>query len=151
MTGWGVQEARCWPRLSHCVPHSSIAVRAMVVGLCCQFYHYRFYQFGPDDSVIGLVSLVPITYRRGSQGTPLKPSKAQRDYGGSCPGAGLSLSPEAGLRWFPPYIHIYIYIYIYVYIYIYIYIYLYIYIYIYIYLYTCIYKCIYIYIDMIDR
>ena len=29
------------------------------VRLCYQFYHYRFYQFGPDSSVIGLISFVP--------------------------------------------------------------------------------------------
>jgi hypothetical protein len=43
-------------------------------GLCYQFYHYRFYQFGPDNSVIGLISFVPMTYQRGSQGQPLKPA-----------------------------------------------------------------------------
>jgi len=48
------------------------------LGLCYQFYHCRFYQFGPDNSVIGLMCFVPITYHRGSQEKPLKPSKAQR-------------------------------------------------------------------------
>ena len=33
-------------------------------GLCYQFYHYRFYQFGSDNSVIGLMSFVPITQSR---------------------------------------------------------------------------------------
>jgi len=32
------------------------------IGLCHQFYHDQFYQFGPNNSVIGLISFVPITY-----------------------------------------------------------------------------------------
>ena len=49
---------------------------ASFAGLCYQFYPYRFYQFGPDDSVIRLIGFVPIKYQRGSQGQPLKPVRA---------------------------------------------------------------------------
>jgi len=37
------------------------------VGLCYRFYHFRFYQFGPDNSAIRPISFVPISYQRGSQ------------------------------------------------------------------------------------
>jgi hypothetical protein len=47
-------------------------VRYSLLGLCYQFYPDRFYQFGPDNSVIGPVSFVPISYQQGSQGKPLK-------------------------------------------------------------------------------
>jgi hypothetical protein len=36
------------------------------VGLRYQLYHYRFYQFGPNNHVIGLICFVPMTYQRGS-------------------------------------------------------------------------------------
>ena len=40
------------------------AVSFVIIGISLmyyQFYHYRFYQFGPDNYVIGLISFVPMT------------------------------------------------------------------------------------------
>jgi len=52
--------------------------RSSDIGMCYRFYHFRFYQFGPDRSAIGPISFVPISHLRGSQGKTLKASKAQR-------------------------------------------------------------------------
>ena len=46
---------------------------APCLGLCNQFYHYRIYQLRPDNSDIGLISSVPITYQPGPY--PSHPSR----------------------------------------------------------------------------
>jgi len=38
------------------------------IGVCYRFYHFRFYQFGPDSSAIGPISFVPISYQRSAAG-----------------------------------------------------------------------------------
>jgi len=73
----------------------SVAFRRL--GLCYRFYHFRFHQFGPDKSAIGPISFVPISHQRGSQGKPLKASKAQRGLSGHrrrrCPVLSAQCSP----------------------------------------------------------
>ena len=41
------------------------------VGSCCQFHPYRFYQFGPHNSVVRLISFVPIAYSPASRTRPV--------------------------------------------------------------------------------
>ena len=47
------------------------------LGLCCQLYHYRFYQFGSDNSVIGLIRFKLLTYQRESYSHPTTVSPFQ--------------------------------------------------------------------------
>ena len=74
---WGCRPTTTSPR---CSSETSGRRRTsgFPLGLCYQFYHYRLYQFEPDNYVIGLISFVSINYQGGSQGKPLKPSEAQR-------------------------------------------------------------------------
>ena len=52
-------------QVGKCARHRAMP-RPARVGLCYQFDRYRFYQLGPDNSLIRLITFVPITHQWGS-------------------------------------------------------------------------------------